>query len=72
MGTFTLKYFFKKAVLERPWYFFPAFITISWLEYSYYKHGQWKIGMMKGHSKMWRERREEILRWDPNADLWKY
>uniref|UniRef100_A0A183C6N4 RIBOSOMAL_L9 domain-containing protein n=1 Tax=Globodera pallida TaxID=36090 RepID=A0A183C6N4_GLOPA len=68
MGTFTFKYFFKKTILERPWYFFPAVFTIFYLEYHYRAHGYWKTSMMKGHSKLFRERREDILRWDPNAD----
>lgn len=27
---------------------------------------------MKGHSRMYKSRREEILRWDPRADIWNY
>jgi nicotinamide riboside transporter PnuC len=93
MGTFTLSYFIRKAIIERPkweYIFVGTFLyfgmkfqnkyisKIILQQYSFlgYRYHYWKRHMqltaMKGHSNMYKSRREEILRWDPHADIWYY
>uniref|UniRef100_A0A914M002 Uncharacterized protein n=1 Tax=Meloidogyne incognita TaxID=6306 RepID=A0A914M002_MELIC len=73
MGTFTISYFLRKCFIERPKWHYPFFFGACYIGYRYVifkRHHH--LASMKGHTRMYKSRREEILRWDPHADIWKY
>jgi len=72
MGTFTLRYFFKQAVLSKPKTKLIGYPVAVYLACCYYGYMVEKRSMLKGQSKMFARRREEILAWDPHADIWAY
>ncbi|CAG9538244.1 unnamed protein product [Cercopithifilaria johnstoni] len=59
MGTFTLKYFFKKAIWEKKTLWASAAV-MAYLGYCYDRQGMYKASMMKGQSKMFADRIAEI------------
>ncbi|VDN20757.1 unnamed protein product [Gongylonema pulchrum] len=68
MGTFTVRYFFKKAIWEKKTYW--AMIAVAgYLGHCLNKQGMHKASMMKGHSKMFADRVAQIPK---DQDIWKY
>ncbi|EFO24012.1 hypothetical protein LOAG_04475 [Loa loa] len=68
MGTFTLKYFFKKAIWEKKT-LWASVAVMAYLGHCFDKQGMYKASMMKGRSKMFADRIAEI---PEGEDIWKY
>ena len=53
-------------------FFIHSAINVWNLGHCYYQQCLGKRQMMKGQSRLYEDRRAEILAWDPHADIYKY
>ncbi|CAJ0564691.1 unnamed protein product, partial [Mesorhabditis spiculigera] len=71
MGTFTVSYWVRRSLWDKR--VLLAGLAGAWYLGSCYDQVcLHRASMMKGHSKMFEERRKQILATNPHADVWTY
>ncbi|CAJ0950054.1 unnamed protein product, partial [Mesorhabditis belari] len=70
MGTFTVSYWARKFWWEQR-YLWAASAVAFYYGTCWDNAGTHKASMMKGHSRMFADRRQQILASNPHADVWR-